>query len=380
MKLLKNSHFRTIIITKRIILMIVCGLFIVIFGIVMLCNQKNIPADNQYTLSEDFHNRIIASQLHNEKDDGNFIKNIAKKILGFDIGSPETILENYSEEIERTTYPKADETVYPKPANTPVPTPSPVPPPKAEPVKIEEKKVSKGLSVSNATEIEVDANALAKEPLSFTIEDNSPQVLIVHTHTTESYTDISGRAYAQTGNDRTTDETQNIIAVGKALREVLVNNGINTIHDTTVHDYPSYNGAYTRSKATVLKNLEKYPSIKIVLDVHRDGIVKKDGTKVKLACDVGGEKVAQCMFVVGSDVELKHDFWRENMKLACRIQSKANEMHPDFMRPVNLRKERFNQQLSKGALIIEVGSNGNTLNEALAAARVMGEVIAKAMK
>ena len=118
-------------------------------------------------------------------------------------------------------------------------------------------------------------------------------------------------------------------------------------------------------------------SFKIVLDVHRDGIVRADGTKVKVSSEVEGNKTAQCMFVVGTNSELTHDSWQENMKLAVKIQNKANEMYPGFMRPINLRSERFNQQLSKGSIIIEVGSNGNTLNEAIYSAKLMGNVIAK---
>ena len=167
-----------------------------------------------------------------------------------------------------------------------------------------------------------------------------------------------------------------MIAVGKALSEVLNSRGIKTIHDTTVHDYPAYNGSYERCKATVLANLAKYPSIKIVLDVHRDGIVREDGTKVKVACEVDGNKTAQCMFVVGTNSELTHNNWQENLKLAAKIQNKANQMYSGFMRPINLRSERFNQQLSNGSIIIEVGSNGNTLNEAVYSAKLMGNVIA----
>ena len=168
--------------------------------------------------------------------------------------------------------------------------------------------------------------------------------------------------------------------VGNALCEVLEANGIKVIHDTTVHDYPAYNGSYDRCKATTLKNLEKYPSIKMVLDIHRDAIVRADGTKVKVACEINGEKCAQCMFVVGSNANLAHDNWQENLKLACKLQKKANEIYPDLMRAINLREERFNQQLSKGSLIIEVGSNGNTLAEAINGAKYMGEVIPLVLK
>ena len=242
---------------------------------------------------------------------------------------------------------------------------------------IEEVSIAKGLSVSNSSGKNVDVNNLLRAPLSFDINSDEPQILIVHTHTTESYTDSGKTKYTASDSDRSTDSSKNMIAVGNALAEVLNNRGIKTIHDTTVHDFPAYNGSYERCKATVLKNLSKYPSIKIVLDVHRDGIVRADGTKVKVSSEVEGNKTAQCMFVVGTNSELTHDNWQENMKLAVKIQNKANEMYPNFMRPINLRSERFNQQLSKGSIIIEVGSNGNTLNEAIYSAKLMGNVISK---
>ena len=147
-----------------------------------------------------------------------------------------------------------------------------------------------------------------------------------------------------------------------------------------MHDYPSFNGAYTRSMATIRKNMENFPDIKIILDIHRDGIIKEDGTKVKLAAEIDGEKTAQCMFVVGSNALLTHDNWLENMKLACKIQRLANELYPDLMRPIVLREERFNQQASRGSLIIEIGSNGNTLQEALRGGEKIADVIAKLLK
>jgi len=164
------------------------------------------------------------------------------------------------------------------------------------------------------------------------------------------------------------------------MKNIFMEEGIEVIHDTTVHDYPSYSGAYTRSKATVTKNLEKYPSIKVVLDIHRDGIVREDGTKVKVSCEINGEKAAQCMFVVGSNAQLKHDYWRENMKIACKLQKYAEDNFPGLMRPIILRKERFNQQISKGAVIVEVGSNGNTLEEAKTGAKYMAKVISAVLK
>ncbi len=364
-----RKRFTSLIITRKSIIMAVC-LILLFFVSTFLVVSFQKPPQNQYTSTEDFYNMIISEQLNTSKPSKYDFKKLLCDFLGFDITNPQTIIYEYSplfSQIRNT--PDSSETIYPEALKKEAPKDEPELP-------IEEITISKGLSLSNSSKKKVDTNALIKEPLSFTISSSDPQVLIVHTHTTESYTDSGKTKYTASDSDRSTDSSKNMLAVGNALAEVLNNRGIKTIHDKTVHDFPAYNGSYERSKATVLANLKKYPSIKIVLDVHRDGIIRADGTKVKVSCEVDGNKTAQCMLVVGTNDELTHDNWTENMKLACKIQNKANLMYSGFMRPINLRSERFNQQLSKGSLIIEVGSNGNTLNEAIYSAKLMGNVIA----
>ena len=382
MHMFRTKHFKTLILTKRKMILTVSIILLSIGSAIAASNIKHtLPTDkNQYSSSDDFHNMIVSDALPTENKNKDGLKKIASFLLGFDPGNPESILYDYSAQFHCIEdYADQTGTVYPTPApkeepSSPVQSTAPTPPPEEKP--ISEVSASKGMAVSNATSYNVNAAAFAAEQLPYTIDNNGPQVLIVHTHTTESYTDSGKTKYSVNESDRSTDETKNMIAVGNALTEVLNERGIQTVHDTTVHDYPAYNGSYNRSKATVLANLKKYPSIKIVLDLHRDGIVRSDGTKVKVACDINGSKASQCMIVVGSDILLTHDYWRENMKLACKLQSKANEIYPGLMRPINLREQRFNQQLSKGALIIEIGSNGNTLNESVYSAKLFGNVIA----
>lgn len=366
MKIYRNKHFNTIIITKKTIVIFLCLIVLHIVLGILLYNKNTSPSDTQYASNDDLYSLLLSSQLHT--DDSDFLKKVTEIILGFDADKPETLLANYTDEIKRDYEYNQQDMTYPEETSAPTPAPSPVP--------VEEITVAKGLSLSNSTNININTDELLNSPLGFTLDCNAPEVLIVHTHTTESFTDNEQAKYTASSSDRSTDETKNMISVGKALTEVLTQRGISVIHDTTVHDYPSYNGAYNRSKATVLANLQKYPTIKLVLDLHRDGIVRSDGTKVKVSCDINGEKVAQCMFVVGTNVSLTHDNWQENMRLACKLQNKANELYPELMRPINVREERFNQQLSTGALIIEVGSNGNTLDESKKGARLMGDVIA----
>lgn len=295
---------------------------------------------------------------------------VVKTLFGFDIKNAETILYKYYSQfgkIEQVV--EAVESAPVEQEEEPV----------REAVKVEEISMAKGMALSNASGIEISPEELVAEPLHLTMEKGSPQILIVHTHTTESYTDAEKSKYSASSSDRSTDSEKNMIAIGKAVQEVFTQRGIESVHDTTVHDYPSYSGAYTRSMTTMTNNLEKYPSIKIVLDIHRDGITRADGTKVKVAADIGGAKAAQCMFVVGTDAKLKHSTWRDNMRLACKLQNYANIHYPGLMRPINVRAERFNQQITSGSLILEVGSNGNTLEEAKMGAEYMAETIASVL-
>jgi len=238
-------------------------------------------------------------------------------------------------------------------------------------------KIDKGLKVSNATGYNANPQDYLNKSLAFEVNSSGPQVLIMHTHTTESFAE---ETYVKGAPDRNLDETKNMIAVGNAMAEIFEANGIKVIHDKTVHDYPSYNSAYQSAAATINKNLQQYKSIKVVLDVHRDGITREDGTKVKLVTDLNGEATAQIMLVVGTDVNLEHKNWQENFKFASKIQAKAIEMYPSLMRPIDLRKERFNEQLTLGSLIVEVGSNGNTMEEAKRGGRKIAEVISKVLK
>lgn len=238
-------------------------------------------------------------------------------------------------------------------------------------------KIDKGMKLSNSTTYDLNPQDFLGLPLAFSLDTTGPQVLIMHTHTTESF---STETYLKDSPDRNLDAEKNITAVGEAMSEAFRNQGIEVIHDKTVHDYPSYNGAYQKAAATINKNLSENSSIKVVLDVHRDGITRDDGTKVKLVTDIGGRKTAQIMLVVGTDTNLSHPLWRENFKFASQIQAKAIEMFPSLMRPIDVRQERFNEQLTTGSLIVEVGSNGNTLDEAIYGGKCIAEAISEVLK
>ena len=229
---------------------------------------------------------------------------------------------------------------------------------------------SQSLSVNNTTGQTVDVAALAAAQVDITLPTEGPQILIMHTHGTEAYTMDGTDIYQSSDTSRTTDERYNMLRVGEEMARVFTDMGFSVLHDTTLYDYPAYNGAYDRSKAGVEAYLAKYPSIRVVLDVHRDALFGPDGAIFKTSATGGEEASAQVMLVVGSnDSGLYHPDWRKNLSLALDLQARLVEKDPTLARPITIRTGRFNQHLTTGSLLVEVGSHGNTLQEALAAAR-----------
>lgn len=218
------------------------------------------------------------------------------------------------------------------------------------------------------------AAALSISDLGFdfsaTLTDDEPQVLIVHTHGCEAYTMPEGEEYEESDDHRTLDMDYNVVRVGDEIARVLSGAGLSVLHDRTLHDYPNYSGSYNRSLATIEKYREEYPSIVYILDVHRDAVADGAGNQYKLLCAEEPE-AAQLEFVIGSDGGgLSHDHWRDNLKLACAVQSTLLRDHPTLMRPIVVRNSRYNQQVTAGSLLVEVGAAGNSLEEALVAARL----------
>ena len=230
--------------------------------------------------------------------------------------------------------------------------------------------VAGGLYLYNRTGESVDLAAAAEAAVNITLPSEGPQILIIHTHATEAYTPDGTDVYTASDQSRTLEEEDNMLRVGDEMERVFTEMGLSVVHDRTLHDYPQYNGAYTRSKTTVEQYLEQYPSIKIVLDVHRDALVGEDGTVYKAVTRIDGVDTAQVMLVIGHGQNGSNPHWMENLTLACKLQSSMNTLYPTLARPMTLRQSVYNQNLSPGSLLVEVGSHGNTLQEALAGARL----------
>ncbi len=238
-----------------------------------------------------------------------------------------------------------------------------------------------GVYIFNRTSQEVDVAAMAAATVNIELGDGAePQILIMHTHGSEAYAQQGGDVYTETDTARTTDESYNMIRVGDEMARIFTELGLQVLHDRSLYDYPVYSGSYDRSKEAVEGYLAKYPSIKIVLDIHRDALIAEDGTVYKAVTTIDGAKTAQVLLVIGSDDGgFEHPKWRENLTLAVKIQQAMNSLWPTLARPMTLRTSRFNQQLTTGSLLVEIGCHGNTLQEALAGARLFARAAGQVM-
>lgn len=210
---------------------------------------------------------------------------------------------------------------------------------------------------------------------------DEPVVLIIHSHGTESYGDGSAYKYKDGDDCRSEDITENVVAVGEVLAQTLRQNGINTVHCTKMHDDVSYSAAYALSAKTVEEYLKKYPSIKYVFDIHRDSVDTAKGYCARAVCAVEGRAAAQIMAVIGSDSNgTDYDTWENNLSFAISLRRSLNSEYGNFCRPVYLKRKSYNQELAAVSVLFEIGTEGNTLQEACYSAQLLGKEISKIIK
>ncbi len=254
-------------------------------------------------------------------------------------------------------------------------------PPETDPVQPEPPAVAvfspeqaQSVQINNPEGYSLDAQSLLLRELSWDLESSSPRVLIIHTHTTESYKNTEG--YEAMPNYRTLDPHYNMLAVGDLLADRLEKAGIGVLHDRTLHDHPSYNAAYTSSKAAVQAYLEEYPDILLVLDIHRDAYADANGNQLGYTTSHNGTKVAQMMLVVSAfDGNIQAPKWHENMAFALKLQAQLQSVCQGVTRPVAVRTTNYNQALGPRTLLIEMGAAGNTQQEALGATEILADSI-----
>ena len=227
----------------------------------------------------------------------------------------------------------------------------------------------------SGVDVNADPETLLEKPLNWDLTGPEPTVLIYHSHATESYTPSPGEYYAESSPFRTLSADYNMVSIGARVAELLEAGGVTVIHDTSLHDHPSYNTSYSSSRASMQAYLEEYPSIRLVLDLHRDAS-GDNSNQMTTSATVNGEKSAQLMLVIAAGTSARPvPHWQENLALGLKLHVQLERIAPGICRYVNLRSSRFNQDLLPGALLVEVGAAGNTHPEALTAAEVLAQGI-----
>ena len=317
---------------------------------------KNIAKEDDEIQDESMLQMMLGTQISSIKGTENIEK--SKTIEKLDENNEEDVQDGGSENDEKNVVANAG-------VQTEVITPNPI---------SDGSNTSIGsVKIKNETDYQITEDMFNTDDLTI---DNK-NIILFHTHSCESYTSSEKYPYTPTGNFRTTDLNFTVTRVGTELETYLKQYNYNVVHNTDYHDYPAYNGSYTRSLKTVENILQTTPS-DIIIDVHRDAIGSRSDYAPTVK--IGDEEAAQLMFVIGTDAGgLWHPNWKENLKFAIKIQQKANEMYPGLFKTMMLTKSRYNQHTGKYASIIEVGATGNTLEQCLTSmkylAAVMHEVI-----
>ncbi len=365
-------------IKKLIILFIILFIFFHIVGKLKSADYTSIDELKKNYFSKSSHTEIIGKTIlvsNSFSDDKQFSKKISevKKILMSELTILETEeklmeKENQEENIELNI-----ENIEQKPEEN-------IPNTLQTKIIEENNKIDTFTNIYNNVKIKNESKyPLTEEMMTPNVDlDNKKDIIIYHTHTCESYTPTEANNYVASGNFRTIDLNYSVARVGTELSNELTNLGFNVNHNTTYHDYPAYTGSYTRGLSTIQSILSNSNNAQFIIDLHRDALGNNSGYAPSV--QIGEDVVAQVMFVIGSDGGgLEHPNWINNFKLAIKIQEKANEMYPGLFKPIILRDSRYNQHVSKGACIIEVGATGNTLEECNCSMKYLARVIKEVM-
>lgn len=241
--------------------------------------------------------------------------------------------------------------------------------------------IFKNIKVKNNTQTKsLDIEKVLAEPFELSVDKSKPAVLIFHSHTSEGYELTERDWFAKGTTSRSNDESINVVRVGTEITNYLEKAGYTVIHDKTIHD-DDYNGSYPHSRKTIDAILKENPQIKIVIDIHRDSITLDGGAKVKPVTEIGGKKAAQMMIIAGAEEGKITDFpdWEYNLRFALRLHQKIEDMYPGIMRPLLFTQKKYNMDVTHFSVLIEMGSEANTLDEACYSGRILADALASFM-
>ena len=239
------------------------------------------------------------------------------------------------------------------------------------------------IRVKNTNKTEIDIEKKLSERLPLSVDREKPAVIIYHTHTTETYQLLDRDFYAQGYLSRSNDKNLNMVRVGKAIADEIEKRGFKVIHDTTVYDNP-YTGAYYRSEDAVKRLLEENPSAVITLDIHRDAIQNDSGVKTKPTAEINGKKAAQIMIISGCQEEgngiTDLPDWEKNLTFALKLQQSMESLYPGLTRPIFFCARSYNMGLTPCSLLVEMGSDANTLDEAVYSGKMLGRALCEILE
>lgn len=272
------------------------------------------------------------------------------------------------------TEPKVEPVVVTQPPTQP-PEPMVMPEVPEESYQFNKSDVS-DIEINYAANRTPDIETLLTQSLHWDLTEDDPSVLIIHSHGSEAFLPGDDYTYEEEGGEyRTLDDSCNMLSLGQELARLLNEAGISTVQDRSYYDYPDYLTSYDNARIGLQEQLNRYPSVKLIIDLHRDSAQRADGSQWATEAIINGEKSAQVMLVVGTDCYYTHPNWEQNLSFALKLQAIMEKTHDGSTRPLDLRKQRFNQDLSTGAIIAEIGAAGNTYREAMNAVSVLAEAI-----
>jgi stage II sporulation protein P len=235
--------------------------------------------------------------------------------------------------------------------------------------------------VNNLSGQRIDVHALLRAPSPIRTAAAGPHILIIHTHGTEAFLPCAEYPYIPEEIYRSTDPRFNVMRIGAEVARIYRAMGLEVIHDVTFYDHPSYNGSYTRALEAIAGHKQRHPGIVAVIDIHRDALITEQGVEFAPVAQLPHGRAAQIMMVLGTGAGgLPHPDWRENLKIGLRFQQALEAAYPDLMRPLSLRRERFNMHATKGSMLVEIGASGNTMGQALLSARLFAEITGPVLK
>lgn len=233
------------------------------------------------------------------------------------------------------------------------------------------------LEFDNDTDLDLSESYYVNNPIDPSVsEGEGYKVLIMHTHATESYTPSAMYDFDNGFDYRSNDDDYNVVLLGGIIADILNENGIETLHDTYHYDYPSTIDSYDRSLEAAENYVEEYPTIEIIIDVHRDAFEDYSGNYVAVDTEINGETVAQLLLLVGTNqAGFYYPDWEYNLNFAANLQNYIENQCTGIMRDMLIKSSRYNQHVATKCLLLEIGTNANTLEQAIASAEIFGELL-----